>query len=60
MTAWTNEEVAKIGDAEELDIASRRLDGNLRPFFLPLDPNERSRGQRGPAWPPKPKAGSVA
>jgi hypothetical protein len=32
MTTWTSEELAKIGDAEELGIASRRLDGTLRPF----------------------------
>ena len=27
---WTNDELAKIGKAEELDIESRRLDGTLR------------------------------
>ena len=32
MTSWTSEELAKIGNAEELDIASRRPDGTLRPF----------------------------
>ena len=32
MTSWTSEELAKIGDAEELAIASRRPDGSLRPF----------------------------
>ena len=32
MTAWTSEEVATIGDAEELDIASRRPDGTLGRF----------------------------
>ena len=32
MTTWTSEELAKIGDAEELDIASRRPDRTLRPF----------------------------
>jgi hypothetical protein len=32
MTSWTSEELARIGDAEELDIASRRPDGTLRPF----------------------------
>ena len=30
MTAWTNEELNKIGRAEELDIASLRRDGTLR------------------------------
>jgi hypothetical protein len=32
MTMWTSEENARIGDAEELAIASRRPDGTLRPF----------------------------
>lgn len=32
MTSWTSEELAKIGNAEELAIASRRPDGSLRPF----------------------------
>ena len=32
MTSWTSEELAKIGNAEELDIASRRPDSTLRPF----------------------------
>jgi hypothetical protein len=30
MTAWTNEELAKIGAAEELEVASLRGDGTLR------------------------------
>ena len=30
--SWTNDNLAKIGDAEELAIASRRPDGTLRPF----------------------------
>lgn len=30
MTTWTNEELTKIGAAEELKIASRRRDGTLR------------------------------
>jgi hypothetical protein len=30
MTAWTNDELTKIGTAEELQIASRRRDGTLR------------------------------
>ena len=30
--AWTADEVAAIGTAEELDLASRRPDGSLRPF----------------------------
>ena len=32
MTSWTSEELASIGDAEELAIASRRPDGNLGSF----------------------------
>lgn len=32
MTSWTSEELATIGDAEELAIASRQPDGSLRPF----------------------------
>lgn len=33
MTAWTADELARIGRATELDIASRRPDGTLRPFI---------------------------
>jgi len=32
MTTWTSEELAEIGNAEELDISSRRPDGTLGPF----------------------------
>jgi hypothetical protein len=32
MSAWTADELARIGKAEELQIASRRRDGSLRPF----------------------------
>ena len=32
MTTWTSEELARIGDAEELDIASRQPDGTLGRF----------------------------
>jgi hypothetical protein len=32
MTSWTSDELASIGNAEELAIASRRPDGTLRPF----------------------------
>jgi hypothetical protein len=31
-TSWPEDELASIGAAEELDVASRRPDGNLRPF----------------------------
>jgi hypothetical protein len=30
MTAWTNDELSRVGAAEELDLASRRSDGTLR------------------------------
>ncbi len=30
MATWTNDELTKIGAAEELQIASRRVDGTLR------------------------------
>ena len=30
MTAWTNDELTRIGTAEELEIAPRRTDGTLR------------------------------
>ena len=32
MSAWTADELARIGKATELQIASRRRDGSLRPF----------------------------
>ena len=32
MRAWTADELTLIGGAEELEIASRRTDGSLRPF----------------------------
>ena len=32
MTTWTPEELDRIGRAEELQIASRRSDGPLRPY----------------------------
>ena len=31
-TGWTADELARIGTAEELDVASRRPDGSLRKF----------------------------
>lgn len=30
MSAWSNDELARIGDAGEIDIATRRADGTLR------------------------------
>ena len=33
MTGWTADELARIGRATELGIASRRADGSLRPFI---------------------------
>jgi hypothetical protein len=32
MTAWTADQLERIGNADELRIASRRPDGSLRPF----------------------------
>lgn len=32
MPTWTPDELTRVGDAEELDIAARRPDGSLRPF----------------------------
>lgn len=32
MTAWTEEELTRIGGAEELKLASTRPDGSLRPY----------------------------
>jgi hypothetical protein len=32
MSAWTADELARIGRADELHVASRRPDGSLRPF----------------------------
>ncbi|SKB08877.1 DUF2255 family protein [Aeromicrobium choanae] len=34
MTSWTPDELERIGEAEELHIASRRKDGTLRPFII--------------------------
>jgi hypothetical protein len=33
MTDWTNEELTAIGGAEELELASTRPDGTLRPYI---------------------------
>ena len=32
MTTWTDHELDRIGGAEELELASRRSDGGLRPY----------------------------
>jgi hypothetical protein len=32
MTTWASDELATVGDADELQIASRRPDGTLRPY----------------------------
>ncbi len=32
MTAWTYEELGRIGSTDELEVSSRRPDGTLRPF----------------------------
>lgn len=56
MTAWTNDELTKIGAAEELRIAPRRRDGTLRnPVTIWVvrhgdDLYVRSVNGRGSAW----------
>ena len=32
MSAWTDDELHRIGEAEELQVASYRADGSLRPY----------------------------
>ena len=32
MTTWTEEELSRIGDAHELQLASQRPDGTMRPY----------------------------
>jgi hypothetical protein len=32
MSGWTPDEIGRIGDATELEVASKRPDGSLRPF----------------------------
>lgn len=32
MSAWTEDELSRIGGAEELQVSSRRADGSLRPY----------------------------
>jgi hypothetical protein len=32
MSAWTEDELTRVGDAEELQVASYRADGSLRPY----------------------------
>jgi hypothetical protein len=32
MTTWTEDELGRIGGAEELELASRRNDGGLPPY----------------------------
>jgi hypothetical protein len=33
-TGWTEDELRRIGNATELELASRRRDGSLRPFVI--------------------------
>jgi hypothetical protein len=50
MTAWTKDELTRIGTAQELEIASLRRDGTLRTpvtiwpagFIAPVDPDPPS------------------
>src|SRR3954464_14983772 len=56
MTTWTNEELDKIGDAEELTLASLRPDETLRPpviMWVVRDRDDiyvRSVNGRGSSW----------
>ena len=56
MIAWSDDELAKIGEAEELKITSRRADGSLRRFVtiwcvrLGEDIYVRSAGGSGNPW----------
>jgi len=34
MSAWSSEELDRIGSATELQLSSRRADGSLRPFVI--------------------------
>ena len=34
MSAWTADELHRIGEAEELEVASYRSDGSLRPYVI--------------------------
>ena len=34
MTTWTPDELDRIGDAEEIEIASQRPDGSLAPYVI--------------------------
>ena len=34
MTIWTEDELRRIGDADELKVASYRRDGSLRPYVI--------------------------
>ena len=53
MTAWTNDELTRIGDAEELEISSARSDGTLsRPrtiWVVPHGSDLYVRSVNGPA-----------
>lgn len=56
MTAWTNDDLSKIGAADEMQLASRRRDGTLRQpvtiwvVRLGDDLYVRSVNGRGAAW----------
>src|SRR6266540_4564210 len=56
MTSWTNDELEKIGDAEELTLASVRRDGTLRrpvTMWVVRDGDDlyvRSVNGRGSSW----------
>jgi hypothetical protein len=31
-TTWTSDELTRLGEADQIDISTRRIDGSLRPF----------------------------
>ena len=55
MSAWIREDLAKVGNAEALRIASRRPDGSLRPYVtiwaVRVDDDVYVRSAAGPGNP---------
>jgi hypothetical protein len=55
MTMWTEDELGRLGGAEEIQITSRRDDGSLRPYvtiwIVRLGPGLYIRSAYGPANP---------
>ena len=51
-TSWNNEELSRIGEAEELQLASERRDGTLRPYVTMwvVRAGSVTAGDAGPTW----------